>query len=69
LCKVDGTEPEIILDFSPVSQIGPNELTVLGDIAAAADRKTIKVTLQHVRVDIYKVLKLLKLSSRFCFES
>jgi hypothetical protein len=36
-------------------------------LAGAADDKGIKVVLRGVNVDIYKVLKLAKLSSRFAF--
>jgi anti-anti-sigma regulatory factor len=39
----------------------------LEELADRADEKGIKVALRGVNVDVYKVLKLVKLSSRFAF--
>ena len=36
-------------------------------LASLADDKAVKIGLRGVNVDIYKVLKLVKLAPRFCF--
>jgi len=39
----------------------------LQTLAATADEKTVKVVLRGVNIEIYKVLKLVKLARRFSF--
>ena len=39
----------------------------LEELASIADDKAVKLVLRGVNVDIYKVLKLVKLTSRFSF--
>jgi anti-anti-sigma regulatory factor len=58
---------DVVLDFSSVRRIDPSALRALAGLAAAADEKAVKVVLRGVNVDIYKVLKLVKLTSRFSF--
>ena len=53
------------LDFSSVRRLDTGGLRALEDFVGAADGKTVKVTLRGVNVDVYKVLKLARLSSRF----
>ena len=66
--KLDG-ENEVILDFSSVRRIDSGALRVMEDFVGTADGKGIKIVLQSVSVDIYKVLKLLKLAPRFIFSN
>ena len=63
--KLDGTEGELVLDFSTVRRVDPAALRALEDFADAADAKSVKVALRGVNVDVYKVLKLAKLAPRF----
>jgi anti-anti-sigma regulatory factor len=65
--KLDGTEGEAVLDFSSVSRVDPAAVRALEDIARVADEKNVKVVLRGVNVDVYKVLKLMKLTRRFSF--
>jgi len=58
---------DLFLDFSAVRWIDPNGLAVLEEMAEAADQKAVKVVLRGVNVDIYRVLKLVRLASRFSF--
>ncbi len=67
LGKLNGDRGEVILDFSSVHRIDANALKVMGDLASAAEDKMAKVTLRCVNIDIYRVLKLLKLAQRFSF--
>ena len=65
--KLDGTEGEVVLDFSSVGRIDSNALAAIEELARIADEKSVKVALRGVNVDIYKVLKLVKLSRRLSF--
>jgi len=65
--KLDGTEGESILDFSSVSRIDSGAVRALEELARVADEKSVKVVLRGVNVDVYKVLKLMKLTRRFSF--
>ena len=65
--KLDHAEGELVLDFSSVSRIDTQALTALGKLVVQADEKTIKLVLRGVNVDIYKVLKLARLSHRVTF--
>jgi len=65
--KLDSAGGDVFLDFSAVRRIDPSGLRALEDFAGTAGEKTVKVTLRGVNVDIYKVLKLARLSSRFSF--
>jgi anti-anti-sigma regulatory factor len=65
--KLDGVEGEVALDFSSVRRIDASALREMAQFASIADRKGVKVELRGVNVDVYKVLKLVKLASRFSF--
>ncbi len=67
--KLDGAGGEMILDFSSVCRIDPPTLRALEKLADAADEKAVTVSLRGVNVDIYKVLKLMKLAERFTYQS
>jgi len=64
--KLDGAG-ELILDFAAVQRIDSNAVRVMEVLGRRADEKGIKVVLSGVNVDVYKVLKLVKLDSRFSF--
>ena len=65
--KLDGAEGELVLDFSSVVRMDPGAINALDDLAVAAGQKGVKVVLHAVNVDVYKVLKLVKLTSRLSF--
>jgi len=65
--RLDSAEGDVLLDFSSVRRIDPSALTAMEELAGIADDKAVKVVLRGVSVDIYKVLKLVKLTSRFSF--
>ena len=67
--QLDRAEGKLALDFSSVRRIDPNALAALAKFAGSADDKATKVTLHGVSVDVYKVLKLSRLTSRFSFVS
>lgn len=65
--KLSSAEGEVFLDFSGVRRIDPSGLHAIEDFANTADQKAVKVALRGVNVDVYKVLKLARLSTRFSF--
>lgn len=65
--KLDSAAGEIVLDFSSVLRVDPAAIQAIERFADTADRKAVKVALRGVNVDIYKVLKLVKLASRLSF--
>lgn len=65
--KLDGTEGEVALDFSSVHRIDSSALRAMEELARTADGKNVKVALRGVSVDVYKVLKLVKLTRWFSF--
>jgi anti-anti-sigma regulatory factor len=65
--KLDGTEGGVVLDFSSVRRLDSNALPAIEELARIADEKSVKVALRGVNVDVYKVLKLVRLSRRFSF--
>jgi anti-anti-sigma regulatory factor len=64
LTAADG---ETVLDFSSVRRVDASALRALEEFARVADEKAVKVVLRGVSVDVYKVLKLVKLTRRFSF--
>ena len=48
-------------------RIDSSALRALEEFARIADEKAVKVVLRGVNVDVYKVLKLVKLTRRFSF--
>lgn len=67
--KLDTVDGEVTLDFSSVRRIDPSALRAMEVFASLADSKGVRVVLRGVNVGIYKVLKLVKLTSRFSFVS
>lgn len=65
--RLDGAHGELVLDFSAVGKVDAGALQVMKELADLADDKGIRVVLGGVRLDIYKVLKLMKLAPRFSF--
>ena len=65
--QLDSAEGEIILDFSSVRRVDASAMRAIEKFANTADDKAVKVALRGVNVDVYKVLKLVKLASRFSF--
>jgi len=67
--RLDGAEGEAVLDFSAVRRVDASTLRALEELARMAEKKAVKVVLRGVDVDVYKVLKLVKLTRRFSFVS
>jgi anti-anti-sigma factor len=67
LAKLDLAPGELVLDLSAVRRIDPSGLRALDDLAAKAHQKAVKVVLGGVHIDVYRVLKLMKIERRFTF--
>ena len=67
LGRLESATGEMALDFSSVRRIDPSAIGALEKLAGMADDKAVKVALCGVNVEVYRVLKLVKLTSRFSF--
>jgi anti-anti-sigma regulatory factor len=65
--QLDGSPDEIVLDFSSVRRIDAASLRRLEEFAAAAKAGNVKVVLRGVNVNLYKTLKLMKLTRELSF--
>jgi ABC-type transporter Mla MlaB component len=65
--KLDGSPVKTVLDFSSVLRIDPKDLIAMEELARLADEKAVEVGLRGVNVEVYKVLKLVNLTSRLRF--
>jgi len=64
---LESIEGDLTLDCSSVDRIGPDALRALEELAVRADEKQVRVVLAGVSTGVYRVLKLVKLTSRFSF--
>jgi anti-anti-sigma factor len=67
--RLDTAEGELVLDFSAVQRIDPQALGVLEKLSSCAEKKSVKVVLCGVNIGVYKVLKLVRLDTRFAFRT
>ena len=67
--KLDATNGQLVLDFSSVGRIDPAALAAMEEFASIADGRGVKLALRGINIEVYKVLKLAKLASRFSFLS
>lgn len=65
--NLDQANGEVVVDFSSVYQMDADALRAMDEFAGMAEAKSVKVALRGVDIDVYRVLKLLKLTSRFRF--
>jgi ABC-type transporter Mla MlaB component len=65
--KLESVQGELVLDFSSVLRLDSRSLLAIEEFTALAADNGVRVVLRGVNVGIYKVLKLVKLASRFSF--
>ena len=65
--KLPGAQEETVIDLSSIRKLDSHGLQALDEFADLAAGKTTKLILRGVNIDIYKVLKLTRLSRRFSF--
>ena len=64
---LDDGPGEAIVDFSGLSRIDSSVVAGLEAFLRAAESKSVKVILTGVNVDVYRVLKLVKLAAKVSF--
>jgi anti-anti-sigma regulatory factor len=67
--RVKGAEGELTLDFSGVARLDVGGVRAMEELAGLAGARRVRVVLRGVNVDIYRVLKALKLASAFGFDN
>src|SRR5262249_26318103 len=67
--RIDSACGELYLDFTPVRRVAAGELRDLTALVTLAENKAIPVVLGSVNVDVYRVLKLMKLAPRIEFRN
>jgi anti-anti-sigma regulatory factor len=67
LQKLDAADHEMVLDLSFLRRMDAGGLRALEALASAAEKKNVKLALRGVGIEVYKVLKLMKLAPRFSF--
>ena len=67
--QVSSAAGELLLDFSSVARVDADGVRALEELARLADVRSVKVALGGVNMDIYKVLKLMKLTGCFTFRN
>ena len=65
--KLEQAEGETVLDFSAVRRIDPEALRLMEELVGLAEERAVKIALHGVNVDVYKVLKLVKLAPKLGF--
>lgn len=65
--KFERAGNELVLDFSAVRWIDSKAVLAIDELAQKADEKSVRVVLRNVNVDVYKVLKLVRLTPRLSF--
>ena len=65
--NLDSAQGETVLDFSEVRRLDAAAVRALEELVQAAEDKAVKVVLTGVNVDVYKVLKLVKLTPKLSF--
>jgi len=67
--QVAAASGEVTLDFCSVGRIDAETVAALEELAAAAEQRSVGVVLRGVNTDVYRVLKQLRLTQRFVFQT
>jgi len=65
--KLASADGDVVLDFSTVPRLDSELLRRLEDLVSMADQKAAAIKIRNVNIDVYKVLKLTKLTRRLSF--
>lgn len=65
--RVEIAEHDLVLAFSCVRRIDPAALRQMEQLAAKGRERSVKVVLQGVNIEVYKVLKLMAMTRQFTF--
>ena len=67
--KLESKDGSWVLDFSSVRKLDAAAVRQMERLAQVVEEKGTKVVLRGVNVEVYKVLKLVKLTRQFSFEN
>lgn len=67
--RLESADGELVLDLSSVERLDPSAVVALNALVPLAKEKATKLVLRGVNVNVYKVLKLVRLSNHFTFVS
>jgi anti-anti-sigma regulatory factor len=67
--RLDTAQDELILDFSGVRRVDPAALRSLGELAAKAQTHSVRIVIEGLNIEIYKVLRLVALAPQFSFRT
>jgi ABC-type transporter Mla MlaB component len=67
--KLESAGAELVLDFSSVRRLDVAGLRAMQEFATLAQERAVKPALHGVSVELYKVMKLVKLTAAFLFSS
>ena len=65
--KLGSVDGELVLDFAAVRRIDKAAVDALEKLCPLAEQKKVGLILRSVNVDVYKVLKLARMDTRFTF--
>jgi anti-anti-sigma regulatory factor len=65
--SVEKADADLILDFSSVRRLDASAIGALEKLTQTAETRGVTVRLSEVNVDVYKVLKLVKLTTKLEF--
>jgi anti-anti-sigma regulatory factor len=67
--KLESKDGSSVLDFSSLRRLDSAAVRQMEQLAQIVEEKGAKVVLRAVNVEVYKVLKLVKLTRQFSFEN
>lgn len=65
--RLSTADGELVLDFSSIQRIDSGALASLSQLSEAAEQKNVRLVLRGTNIDIYRVLKLARIDTRFTF--
>ena len=65
--KLERAGSELVLDFSAVGWIDSQAVLAIDELSQKAGEKSVRIVLRGVNVDVYKVLKLVRLTPKLSF--
>jgi anti-anti-sigma factor len=65
--ELHNADGEVVLDLSAVRRVDSAAMAALNELVARADENGVRIVLRAVPVEVYKVLKLVRLSPHFSF--
>lgn len=65
--KLEIADGELLLDLSSVRRLDPSGVNALKKLTSLAGERSVKLVVRGVSVDVYRVLKLVRLADQLSF--